>query len=75
MWPANEFPESKVHGANMGPAWDQQDPGGPHVGPMNLDIWVQEVKSGIGFQIHYISRYMPHDRFPVSTAFTTRVYR
>ena len=29
----NAFPDSKVYGANMGP-------GGPHVGPMNLDIWV-----------------------------------
>ena len=23
----------------MGPIWGQQDPGGPHVGPMNLAIW------------------------------------
>ena len=29
-----------VHGANMGPIWGWQDPGGPHVGPMNLAIWV-----------------------------------
>ena len=32
-------PESKVHGANMGPIWGRQDPGGPHVGPMNFAIW------------------------------------
>ena len=32
-------PDSKVHGANMGPIWDRQDPSGPHVGPMNLAIW------------------------------------
>ena len=32
-------PDSKVHGANMGPIWGQQDPGGPHVGPMNFAIW------------------------------------
>ena len=32
-------PDSKVHGANMGPTWGRQDPGGPHVGPMNLAIW------------------------------------
>ena len=31
---------SKVHGANMGPIWGRQDPGGPHVDPMNLAIWV-----------------------------------
>ena len=30
--------DSKVHGAYMGPIWDRQDPGGPHVGPMNLAI-------------------------------------
>ena len=34
-------PDSKVHGANMGPAWGRQDPGGPHVGHINLAIWVQ----------------------------------
>ena len=34
-------PDSKVHGANMGPIWGRQDPGGPHVGPMNLAIWAQ----------------------------------
>ena len=34
------FPDSKVHGANMGLSWGRQDPGGPHVGPMNLAIWV-----------------------------------
>ena len=34
------FPDSKVYGANMEPIWDRQDPGGPHVGPMSLVIWV-----------------------------------
>ena len=24
----------------MGPIWGRQDPGGPHVGPMNFAIWV-----------------------------------
>ena len=32
-------PDSKVHGANMGPIWGWKDPGGPHVGPMNVAIW------------------------------------
>ena len=32
-------PDGKVHGANMGPIWGRQDPGGPHVGPMIFDIW------------------------------------
>ena len=32
---ANDVPDSKVHGAHMGPIWGRQDPGGP----MNLAIW------------------------------------
>ena len=38
MWVMNCLPDSKVHGANMGPIRDRQDPGGPHVGHMNLAI-------------------------------------
>ena len=34
------YPDSKVHGANMGHIWGRQDPGGSHVVPMNLAIWV-----------------------------------
>ena len=37
---AQGYPDSKVHGANMGPILGRQDPGGPHVGPMNFVIWV-----------------------------------
>ena len=33
-----EFPDSKVHGANMGPTWVLSAPDGPHVSPMNLAI-------------------------------------
>ena len=35
--------DSKVHGANMGPIWGRQDPGGPHVSPMNFAIvaWIR----------------------------------
>ena len=35
-----DYPDSKVHGANMGPIWGRQYPGGPHVGAMNFAIWV-----------------------------------
>ena len=31
-------PDSKVHVANMGPIWGRQDPGGPHIGPMNFAV-------------------------------------
>ena len=36
----NDFPDSKVHGANMGPTWVLSAPAGPHVGPMNFAIRV-----------------------------------
>ena len=35
----NTYTDSKVHGSNMGSIWGRQDPGGPHVGPMNFAIW------------------------------------
>ena len=31
-------PDSKVHGANMGPTWVLSAPDGPHIVPMNLAI-------------------------------------
>ena len=34
-----DVPDSTAYGANMGPTWGWQDPGDPHVGPMNLAIW------------------------------------
>ena len=40
----NSSPDSKAHGANMGPIWGRQDPGGPHVGPMNFAIWVHSLQ-------------------------------
>ena len=40
------IPDSKVRGANMGPIWGRQDPGGTHVGPMNLAIWDQLSRHG-----------------------------
>ena len=30
--------DSKVHGVYMVPIWSWEDPGGPHVGPMNFAI-------------------------------------
>ena len=39
LMPGKAIPDSKVQGANMGPIWGRQDPGGPHVGPMNFAIW------------------------------------
>ena len=42
---SDAYPDSKVHGAYMGPIWGRQDPGGPHVGSMNFAIWVAFVFS------------------------------
>ena len=38
-WATRINPDSRVHGANMGPTWVLSAPGGPHVGPMSLAIW------------------------------------
>ena len=39
------YPDSMVQGANIGLIWGRQDPGGPHVGPMNFAIWVGIISS------------------------------
>ena len=39
VWWKNTAPESKVRGANRGPIWGRQDPGGPNVGLMSFVIW------------------------------------
>ena len=36
----HRFPDSKVHGGNMEPTCGRQGPGGPHVGHVNIAIWV-----------------------------------
>ena len=43
------YPDSKVLIANMGPIWGRQDPGGPHVGPINFAIWEFFVNSCVPF--------------------------
>ena len=52
------YPDSKVHGAKMGPIWGRQDPGGPHVVPMNFAIWVSSLQM-LAFVPH--SRMYMHD--------------
>ena len=39
------YPDSKVHGVNMGTTWVLSAPDGPHVRPMNLAIKVGEQKN------------------------------
>ena len=36
------YPDSKIHGADNGPIWGRQDPGGPYVGLMNFAFWVND---------------------------------
>ena len=43
----DDNPDNKVHGANMGPIWGRQDPGGPHVGPVNFAVWAVHLSAGI----------------------------
>ena len=37
----------EVRGASMGPTWGRQDPGGPHVGPMNLATMICDVSQPV----------------------------
>ena len=43
------YPDSNVHGANMGPTWVLSAPDGPHVGPMNLAIRVVIARNPIQY--------------------------
>ena len=43
------YPDNKVHGVNLGPIWSRQDPGGPHVGPMNFALWVLLYQIGLRY--------------------------
>ena len=54
------YPDSKVHGANLGPNWVLSAPDGPHIGPMNLAIRVvvrDTPKLILAFLNHWIEFY------------------
>ena len=38
IWCRKTVPDSKLHGANLGPTWVLSAPDGPHDGPMNLAL-------------------------------------
>ena len=46
----SDIPDSKIHGANMGPTWVLSAPDVPHVGPMNVAIRdvIPHSTSGLG---------------------------
>ena len=46
-------PDSKIHGANMGPIWGRQDPAEAHVGPMNFAIWGMYDEETICFYVRF----------------------
>ena len=58
-----EDPDSKAHGAYVGPTWGRQDPGGPHVGPMILVIWIN-IKFHSGKEINCSTASHRHTRDP-----------
>ena len=68
--------ESKVHGANMGPIWDWQDPGGPHVGPMNFAGYLGYLPNGpinnIPVLVQIMIRQRPGDE-PLSEPMMVRM--
>ena len=56
------YPDSKVHGANMGPTWVLSAPDGPHVGHMNLAIRVVQFWKLSSFVLKLFSlREAEHD--------------
>ena len=54
------YPDSKVHGATVGPTWVLSAPDGPHVGPMNLAIWI-----AISIHVGHFGGYL-HDPIQVN---------
>ena len=64
------IPDSKVHVAHMGPTWGRQDPGGPHVGPMNLLSRIS--RNWIYAKINIFISYVEH-RSQVPLQFKSRV--
>ena len=67
------YPDCKVRGANMGPIWGRQDPGGPHVGPMNLTIWVPFPCWVEGIHV-WASRHIVYQKGIISLDFAKHMY-
>ena len=69
------YPDSKVHGANMGPTWVMSAPDGPHVGPMNLAIRVVFVLVDGCIQTDLLVQHMTLalPRLNISSVITWRV--
>ena len=65
-------PDSKVHGVNMGLTLGQQDPGGPHVDPMNFAIWggtqSRICMCWVMYQTYQLQRQLGIERVNIGTA-------
>ena len=70
-WDNNMIPDSKVHGANMGPIWGRQDPGGPHVGPMDFAIWDCIVQTFFVLWFRYMQNDVPNYHAVIISHITT----
>ena len=53
------FPDSKVHGANMGPTWVLSAPDGPHVGPQEPCYNALSLLLVLTEWIYYVGRRNP----------------
>ena len=53
------FPDSKVHGANMGPTWVLSAPDGPHVGPQEPCYNALSLLLVLTERIYYVGRRNP----------------
>ena len=62
VWAEQNNPDSKVHEAYKGPTWGRQDPGGPHVGPMNPAITVSTINIWAYFMVYTL--YSPEVSVP-----------
>ena len=59
-------PDSKVHGANMGPTWTLSAPDEPHVGPMNLAIRVVVLIKLASWQLSVVSAPLHGKSCPIT---------
>ena len=74
LW-LERFPDSKVHGDIIRPIWGRQDPGGPHVGPMNFPIWgyigtpMSSADQCCHYSVFYLNIYACHNRLIAKTSY------
>ena len=55
-----DYPDNKVHGANMGPIWGRQDPGGPMLAPWtSLSVYLRGGNVNLFYENSCISDKQP----------------